>query len=121
MKKYTNNKIFRFDDNCLKVLKKNVEKINKANKKKITESEYIRGLILRDDFEQRTFMLDLDTYKDMVRDLAGLGNNINQIAHKMNMDIFDKSDINDVKNASKQIEEMRYKLDELLVAFRNGD
>ncbi len=120
MRRYTINKIFRFDEKCVLILKKNVEKRNRANKKKISESEYVRSLILQDNFEQSTFTLDKKTYSDMVRTLAGLGNNINQIAHKMNMDIFDKTDIEEVKNASVQIEEMRYKLNELLIAFRNG-
>lgn len=120
MKRYTVSKIFRFDEKCVLILKKNVDKQNKANKKKISESEYIRNLILKDNFEQVTFTLDKKTYSDMVRTLAGLGNNINQIAHKMNMDIYDKNDIEEVKRASEQIEEMRNKLDELFIAYKNG-
>ena len=120
MKRYTVNKIFRFDEKCVSILKKNVDKRNKANKKKISESEYIRNLILQDNFEQVTFTLDKKTYSDMVRTLAGLGNNINQIAHRMNMNIFNKDDIEEVKRASEQIEEMRNKLDELFIAYKNG-
>ena len=120
MKKYVRVKRFRIDEYTLEILQHNVEKINKANKKKISESEYIRNLILKDNFEQATFMLDLSTYRDMVRDLAGLGNNINQIAHRMNMDIFDKSDIEEIKKASEQIEAMNNKLDDLYIIINKG-
>lgn len=120
MKKYSKIIKLWIDDKCLSILERNLEKRNKANKKKISRSEYIRNLILQDNFEQATFTLDKKTYSDMVRTLAGLGNNINQIAHKMNMDIYDKNDIEEVKRASDQIEEMRNKLDELFIAYKNG-
>lgn len=120
MKRYTERKEIRLDKNSLTLLKKNVEKYNSANKKKISESEYIRNLIIQDNFDQATFRLDKKTYSDMVRTLAGLGNNINQIAHKMNMDIYDKEDLQRVIIAGEQIEDMRDKLDELLIALKNG-
>ena len=120
MKRYTISKLFRFDEKCNAILKGNIEKRNIAAKKKITESEYIRNLIIQDNFEQATFNIDKKTYSDMVRILAGLGNNINQIAHKMNMDIYDKDDIEEVKRASNEIEKLRNKLDQLYIAIKNG-
>lgn len=121
MKKYTSYKKFRIDSTTNNVLKRNVEKRNKATKKKISESEYIRNLILKDNFEQLTVGVDREAYGDMVRILAGIGNNLNQIAHKMNMDIYDKTDIETIKDIKEQMLDIKALLQEVVTSLRNGD
>lgn len=121
MRRYTINKIFRFDENTVGILKKNVEKRNKAVKKKISESEYVRNLILKDNFEQLTVGVDREAYGDMIRIMAGIGNNLNQIAHKMNMDIYDKTDIETIKDTKEQMLDIKALLQEVVTSLRNGD
>lgn len=121
MKKYTKRKEFRLDEKTLNILKRNLEKRNLAVKKKMSESEYIRELIINDNFERLTFGVDKSSYGKIMRILSGLGNNVNQIAHKMNMDIFDKNDIEELRRTREEIIKFRKVVNELIIAVRNGD
>lgn len=121
MKKYTSYKKFRIDSTTNNVLKRNVEKRNKATKKKISESEYLRNLIMKDKFEQLTVGIDREAYGNMIRQMAGIGNNINQIAHKMNMNIYDKEDMEILKNSKEELQEIKEMLTEVIVYLKNSD
>ncbi len=95
------SKIFRFDENTLSLLQNNVEKYNN-----ITASEYIRELIRRDAAEKVNGIRRED-FTDIRRQLAGIGNNLNQIAHRMNMEIISQYDIDEVIKAAECIADLK--------------
>ena len=70
----------------------------KADMAGVSMTEYITRLI-HSDLEP----IEKDTLKNIYKELAAIGNNINQIAHKMNMDIFDTKDIKMLENFKMDI------------------
>lgn len=104
-------KFYRFDDRTEKMLKENLLDINREQKKKITESEYIRDLICRDSMDR--VGIDKNVIIDIRRQLAGLGNNINQIAHRFNSGLYDMYDIDNLTGCINDIRKIREFTDEL--------
>jgi hypothetical protein len=109
MKKYTVKKTIRLDQHACELMNKNMSK--KYGDGRVTESEYIRSLIYADNIENADF--DKKQFIKMRRVLAGCGNNLNQIAHKMNMDIYTQADkvklmscMDDVRNIRRQLDVM---------------
>ena len=84
IKRYTQVKCFRMDDKTIEQLRENIEVRNEAlaERNKMNESGYIRELIHRDHMER--IGIDREEFIRMNRILAGMGNNINQIAHRIN-------------------------------------
>ena len=119
MRRYTSRFIFRIDENCLSVLKKNVEERNKKFNIKITESEYIRNLILQDNYESATASIDKSACVGMLDDLNIMSEEINNIAHKINMGINDKADIKIIIKHNERLCLMTKMLEKLTDAVRN--
>ncbi len=105
MKKLIRNLHLRIDDHTLVILKSNKDNLESKSKKKISASEYIRQLIHRDHLE--LIGIDKEQFKDCNRKLAGIGNNINQIAHFMNMGIFDEKQIYELEKCMKEVSDIR--------------
>lgn len=112
MNKYTINKFFRFDEKTDAVLKHLVEKENETSNRKISESQYVRELIVRCGHEQMG--VPKNTLVKMSRVLAGCGNNINQIAHNVNMDIYTYEDVVELRKCIDDIAESKELLRRLL-------
>ena len=112
MSKYGNVKCYRIDDDTLKLLACNLERQNgKSNKKKMTEAAYIRDLIHRD--YQNSLGFSSDDFTKISRILAGIGNNINQIAHNTNMQVFNSYDVQQLNDGLQTIYDMKKLLAEI--------
>lgn len=101
MKRYSIRKEFRFDQETLDILQKNAG----AVKEKMNESEYIRQLIRRDNVE--IIGIDKSEFDLMKRKMAGCGNNLNQIAHHLNMDVYNSIDMMELKKAMSDVAEIK--------------
>lgn len=111
MNRYNISKCFRFDKKTSELLSHLVEQDNKHNIKKKSESEYLRELIKRSAREDMG--LPKETFVKMARTMAGCGNNINQIAHRVNTDIYTIEDVRLLRECIKDIADIRRKLSEL--------
>ena len=91
MKRYIQVKCYRFDDRTLDILKKNIESRNEqlADRNKMNEAAYIRDLIHRDNMDN--IGIDRAEFIGMNKKLAGMGNNLNQIAHRLNSNEYSAS------------------------------
>lgn len=112
MNKYKVNKCFRFDEKTDNILKHLVEKENETSNKKISESEFMRELIQRCGHEHMGVPKNMLT--QMSRNMAGCGNNINQIAHRINMDIYTYEDVWLLRECMKDISEVKELLRKLI-------
>jgi hypothetical protein len=106
MKRYTIIKSVRFDKLTAERMESNMQGSS------ITESEYIRQLIINDHADKRNF--DKKQFIELRRVLAGCGNNLNQIAHKMNMDIYTPEDKDELRRCEGEIKEMRKNIDAII-------
>ena len=79
-------KKFRFDENAANVLSK------KCKELKLSESEYIRQLIMSDS-EVKAYLLLKEDIRKLLIEILRIGNNINQIAHEANSMYLTKEDI----------------------------
>lgn len=70
----------------------------------LTMTEYITRLI-HSDLEP----IEKDTLAKIYKELAAIGNNINQIAHKANMNMYDKKDMEML--ATFQSDILQFKMD----------
>jgi predicted DNA-binding protein len=114
MKRYNVIKSFRLDDFTYERLLENMKKDGD-----VSESEYIRKLILNDSAEKIKF--NKNDFFNVKRILAGCGNNLNQIAHRLNMDMaFTEYDNAELKKCEMEIKEMRKRLDELAKELVNA-
>ncbi len=121
MKRYTTQKLLRIDAGTDELLKRNVQKRKSQRKKYLSESGYIRELIYRDSMEE--IGIDRGEFKKLMRIMVGCGNNLNQIAHNMNMDIFSADDVNEIKRCIGEIEVMKKEIknvENLLYAKKEG-
>lgn len=121
MKKYTIQKLLRIDAGTDELLKSNVRKRKSQRKKYLSESGYIRELIYRDSMEE--IGIDREEFKKLMRIMIGCGNNLNQIAHCMRMDIFSADDIAEIKRCVKEINYMKQeikKVESLLYEGKEG-
>lgn len=121
MKKYTIQKLLRIDAGTDELLKSNVRKRKSQRKKYLSESGYIRELIYRDSMEE--IGIDREEFKKLMRIMIGCGNNLNQIAHCMRMDIFSADDIAEIKRCVKEINHMKQeikKVESLLYEGQEG-
>lgn len=105
MKKMTYDLHLRLDAKINQILENNLETRNKQLKKKMNQSEYVRQLICRDNLEQIGF--DKETLLSCIRVLAGLGNNVNQIAHNMNSEIYTLSDLEQLRVCLRDIADIK--------------
>jgi len=80
--KKTTQAHYRLDDKTADTIRK------KAEAAGVTMTEYITALV-NSDLEPS----EKDSLKKIYRELAAIGNNINQIAHKANMNMYDKKDM----------------------------
>ena len=69
-------------------------------------SDYIRNVIKR-DFADKIEDCDVADFKNMERQLIGLGNNVNQIAHHMNMALYTTEDAVKLRQCMSEITELR--------------
>lgn len=111
MKKYTMQKVLRMDTGTNELLKKNVQNRKLQRKKYLSESGYIRELIYRDSMED--IGIDKEEFKKLMRIMVGCGNNLNQIAHNMNMDIFSANDVGEIRRCIEEIEVMKKEIKKL--------
>lgn len=102
----------RVDCKTYEILQTNIEKKNQQLKKKLNTSEYIRQLIARDSMEE--FGIDREKLTHSIRVLAGLGNNINQIAHNMNMDIYNLNDKENLEKGLNEIQDIKFCIMEIV-------
>lgn len=105
MKKLIYDLHLRLDERSNNMLRANLSKKNQQLKKKINQSEYVRQLICRDNQEQLGF--DKENLISCTRTLAGLGNNVNQLAHSMNADMFTENDLKQLRKCMEDIAAMR--------------
>lgn len=114
---YTIKKCIRFDEKTDEILKKNLEKKNNGRKKKISEADYLRQLVRCDNMEQ--IGLDREALIKCMRVLSGCGNNLNQIAHNMNMDIYTESDARELRQCMADVAAIREQIREVIKAVFN--
>ena len=69
-------------------------------------SDYIRNVIKR-DFADKIEDCDVADFKNMERQLIGLGNNVNQIAHHLNMALYTTEDAVKLRQCMSEISELR--------------
>lgn len=112
MKKYEHDLHLRLDKKTDELLQHNLDRANEQRKKKINQSEYVRQLICRDTQEQ--LGIDKADFITCMRTLAGLGNNINQIAHNMNSGIYTIEDLENLRSCMADITQMRMDISKLL-------
>lgn len=112
MKKYGHDLHLRLDQKTDELLQRNLDRTNEQRKKKINQSEYVRQLICRDNLEQ--LGIDKSDLMKCVRSLAGLGNNVNQIAHNMNSGIYTIEDLENLRSCMADIAQMRMDISKLL-------
>jgi len=93
---------FRFTSQTANTIKKKSELAG------VTMTEYITRLI-HSDLEP----IEKDTLRGIYKELAAIGNNINQIAHKMNMDIFDENDMQLITDFKTNILEFKLAIAEM--------
>jgi hypothetical protein len=106
MRRYEVIKSIRMDDATLSIMKRNMEKEQMiSNKKKISEATYIRDLIHRDYMDK--IGIDRGEFIKALRVLSGMGNNINQIAHRVNMDIYTGYDVKQLEDFMQQLNEIK--------------
>lgn len=87
---------YRFTEKTANTIKKKSEAAG------LSMTEYITRLI-HSDLEP----MEKDTLAKIYKELSAIGNNINQIAHKMNMDIFDSKDIDMLNGFKKDLLQFR--------------
>lgn len=109
---YTIKKCIRFDSKTDAILKLNLERKNSGGKKKMSEADYLRQLVQRDHMEQ--IGIDRDALGKCIRVLAGCGNNLNQIAHNMNMDIYTHEDARKLRRCMKEVTDIREQIRKLM-------
>lgn len=107
MKKYTIIKSIRLDKTSLANMKKNMEVLGMEN-----ESEYIRYLIQNDMLDRLNF--DKKEFMKIRRDIAGAGNNLNQIAHNMNMNIYSSVDRDELDRCIEDVREIKSQLEKMI-------
>lgn len=112
VKKYEHDLHLRLDQKTDELLQRNLDRTNEQRKKKINQSEYVRQLICRDNLEQ--LGIDKSDLMKCVRSLAGLGNNVNQIAHNMNSGIYTIEDLENLRSCMADIGQMRMDISKLL-------
>lgn len=112
MQKYNLSKCFRFDKKTDETLKNLLKIANEKEKRKVSESELLRQIIMQAKQEQMG--IPKKKLTKMSRDMAGCGNNINQIAHRVNMDMYSFEDIRSLRNCMSDIAEIRKQLTELM-------
>lgn len=95
-------KSIRFEESLMEKI------IAEAKQIGISESEYIRRKVSNDIIPD-----DRETFRAIRRELGAIGNNINQIAHKMNLYTFNTQDFITIENMKKEIFEIRKKMDVL--------
>lgn len=107
MRRYGTIKCYRMDDDTLKILDSNIDRINsqRSGKKKINEAAYIRDLIHRD--YQAALGFSSDEFLTISRILAGVGNNINQIAHNTNNQVFSPYDASHLQEGLNTLSEIK--------------
>jgi hypothetical protein len=116
MKRYTVKKTIRLDMHACEMMSSNISK--KYGDGRVTESEYIRSLIYGDNIENADF--DKKEFIKIRRVLAGCGNNLNQIAHRMNMDIYTVEDRAALNGCMEDVRMVRQELDEMIKRLFEG-
>lgn len=112
MKRYIIRKTFRFDEGTEDMLKETLQKINSSRKKKLSESEYLRQLIASSFAGEKG--ISRDDIIAMKKTFAGIGNNINQIAHRMNMAIYTPEDTIKLSRCIDEVVLARHAIERLL-------
>ena len=112
MNNYKIQKCFRFDEKTEAILRQLIDEERLFTNKNISESEYVRRIIKR--FNQERIGVPKDVIIKMSRDVAGCGNNLNQIAHRVNMDIYTYDDVVQLRKCITEVAELRKNLQELL-------
>ena len=112
MNKYNVQKCLHFDKKTNEVLRVLTEAEARNRNKRVTESEYVRTLLMQAKQEQMG--IPKNTLTKMSRDMAGCGNNINQIAHRVNMDMYTLDDVRSLRKCMDDISEIRRLLSELM-------
>lgn len=95
----------------------------RANGSKLSHSEYCRRQILEGNVIQRfEFVADMSVIRDAARQLAGIGNNLNQIAQFFHMggarSLYMQEEIN---KAIRDVHEMNKKIHEIAGEKRGLD
>lgn len=115
MKRYTIRKAYRIDEDTSQLIKENM---NREKSGKITESEYIRQLIRRDYIAG--IGISKADFDDIKRKLSGIGNNINQIAHRANMEAGDLYDVKKLTEMSADIAAIRETIADMYIIWKKG-
>ena len=110
----------RIDERLLKILRHNLSKRNNMTRRSISMSEYIRNLILKDNFDQLTFGVDKEAYGEIMRVLSGMGNNLNQITYSMNRGLFKEEYICEIKRITEVLCDMQEKTQDLYISTKSG-
>ena len=88
----------------------------RARSLSISESEYVRRLIMSD-----LSPVDPKAMKEIVRHIAAIGNNINQIAHVANMMLFDRCDLERIDEFRMELIELKKEVLRLIKKMEGGD
>lgn len=110
----------RIDERLLKILRHNLSKRNNMTRRSISTSEYIRNLILKDNFEHLTLGVDKEAFGEFMRVLSGMGNNLNQIAHCMNRGLFKEEFGFEIKRIREVLCDMKEKTQDLYIVAKSG-
>lgn len=88
----------------------------RARSLSINESEYVRRLIMSD-----LSPVDPKAMKEIVRHIAAIGNNINQIAHVANMMLFDRCDLERIDEFRMELIELKKEILRMMKRMEGGD
>ena len=92
---------------------------NKSKELNISESEYIRKIVLTDSKVGDYILLKKDLQR-LLRELSYIGNNINQIAHIANMMMLSKNDLEVIENYRKELYCFRILIQKMLNDLKDG-
>lgn len=110
----------RIDERLLKILRHNLSKRNNMTRRSISMSEYIRNLILKDNFEQLTLGVDKEAFGELMRALSGMGNNLNQMTYCMNRGLFKEEFGFEIKRIREVLYDMKEKTQDLYIVAKSG-
>ena len=97
-----------------RVDKQTLEKIEKeSHELGISASEYLRRKINNDILPD-----DQATFKNIAKELGYMGNNVNQIAHRMNSYTSDRRDFENIEEIKLQIYELKKQLSKLVSKYK---
>lgn len=97
---------YRFDKDTADTIEKKAASIG------VSKTEYITRLVHSDNIP-----IEKDLLQKIYREISAIGNNINQIAHKANMNMYDVNDIEKIEEFKISLYEFKYEISKVRKKF----